>query len=416
MDFVYLNQHILDNLFYILISILIFFILYDHVETLKSYKRILLTTSMSLPILLCMKFPIYIDEYCVHDLRQIPLLLGILYGGWPVGTALFIILLVARFAIYGFNFMTLIVYSVIFIVTALFSTKFKALNRKHKLFSAALLSLFLGILSTNIAVFISDFFRVTEAYIFYFIIIPPFIMFSAVYITEILRDAISIKSKVIKLEKMEVVSQLAASISHEVRNPLTVVKGFIQLLKDPKLPGDVRERYFQFVTTELKSAETIISNYLAFAKPATEKIEDILIDHEIRSVIDMIKPLASMNSVEISEEIVPATTRGNTQYFKQCLLNLIKNGIEAIPNGGELRIVTLVNKDVITLKISDNGVGMTKEQIKRFGEPYYSSKEKGTGLGSMVVVRTIQSMNGTLNIKSSTNEGTTITITLPAIH
>jgi two-component system sporulation sensor kinase B len=215
---------------------------------------------------------------------------------------------------------------------------------------------------------------------------------------------------------MEVVSQLAASISHEVRNPLTVVKGFIELLKDPDLPGDVREQYFQFVTTELKSAETIISNYLAFAKPATEKIEDILIDHELRSVIDMIKPLASMNSVEISEAIVPATTRGNTQYFKQCLLNLIKNGIEAIPNGGELRIVTLVNKDVITLKISDNGVGMTKEQIKRFGEPYYSSKEKGTGLGSMVVVRTIQSMNGTLNIKSSTNEGTTITVTLPVIH
>lgn len=413
MEFIYINQNVLDNLFYILVSIFIFFVLIDNLKRLKNYQKTIITACMSLPSILCMNFPIYIDEYCVHDLRQIPFLIGILYGGWPVGTALLIILLTTRFFIYGFNSLTLIVYIVIFIITALFSKKFRTFNRKIKLIFSVLLSLFLGILTSLIAVIISDSFNVTEAYMFYFILLPPVIMFFVVYIIETLSDAISIRSKIVKLEKMEVVSQLAASISHEVRNPLTVVKGFIDLLKAPNLSQEVREQYFQHVVRELQTAETIISDYLAYAKPATEEIGIILIDREIRSIIDMTKPLANMNSVKISEELEPGITLGNIQHFKQCFLNLIKNSIEAMPNGGELRIDTLVNKFDIIIKISDNGVGMSNEQINRFGEPYYSTKEKGTGLGSMVVVKTIETMNGKLKINSVLNKGTTIRITLP---
>ncbi|WP_338452443.1 HAMP domain-containing sensor histidine kinase [Niallia oryzisoli] len=415
MDFIYINQNVLDNLFYILVSIFVFFVLIDNLKTsLKNYQKILMTACMSLPSILCMKFPIYIDEYCIHDLRQIPFLIGILYGGWPVGVALLIILLTTRFFIYGFNSLTLIVYIVIFIITALFSKKFSMFNRKNKLIFSVLLSLFLGILTTSIAVIMSDSFRVTEAYMFYFIFLPPVVMFFVVYIIEILSEAINLRSKITKLEKMEVVSQLAASISHEVRNPLTVVKGFIDLLKDPDLSPEDRERYLQHVVRELKSAETIINDYLTYAKPTTEDIGIIFIDREIRSIIEMTKPMANMNSVKISEELAPGITRGNIQHFKQCLLNLIKNSIEAMPNGGEFSVVTTVSKFDIIIEISDTGVGMSKEQISRFGEPYYSTKEKGTGLGSMVIVKTIETMNGKIKIDSVLNKGTTIRITLPS--
>jgi two-component system sporulation sensor kinase B len=340
-------------------------------------------------------------------------MIGTLYGGWPVGAALLVIILTFRFAFYGFNLLTLIVYIVIFIITALFSSKFKNFNRKNKLNSSILLILFLGILTSFISIVMSDYFLITEAYVFYFIILPPFIIGLAVYIIEILKDAIIIRTQMIRLEKMEVVSQLAASISHEVRNPLTVVKGFVQLLKAPDLTQEVREQYIQHVVRELNSAESIISEYLAFAKPAIEKVENILINREIGYVIEMIKPLANMNLVTISNQLAPGITRGNIQHFKQCFLNLIKNGIEAMPNGGELNIVSYVNNFDIIIEISDNGVGMNKEQINRFGEPYYSSKEKGTGLGSMVAVKTIQTMNGTLHLTSALNKGTTISITLP---
>ncbi|MCR8868371.1 ATP-binding protein [Peribacillus frigoritolerans] len=413
MNFIYINQNILDNLFYILVSILIYYILLDHGKRLSHYGKTLITACMSIPIILCMKFPIYIDEYCVHDLRQIPFIIGTLYGGWPVGAALLVIILTFRFAFYGFNLLTLTVYIVIFIITALFSSKFKNFNRKNKLNSSILLILFLGILTSFISIVMSDYFRITEAYVFYFIILPPFIIVLALYIIEILKDAIIIRTQMVRLEKMEVVSQLAASISHEVRNPLTVVKGFVQLLKAPDLTQEVREQYIQHVVRELNSAESIISEYLAFAKPALEKVENILINREIGYVIEMIKPLANMNLVTISNQLAPGITRGNIQHFKQCFLNLIKNGIEAMPNGGELNIVSYVNNFDIIIEISDNGVGMNKEQINRFGEPYYSSKEKGTGLGSMVAVKTIQTMNGTLHLTSALNKGTTISITLP---
>ncbi|MEY9869095.1 two-component system sporulation sensor kinase B [Peribacillus sp. B2I2] len=416
MNFIYINQNILDNLFYILVSILIYYILLDHGKRLNQYRKTLITACMSIPIILCMKFPIYIDEYCVHDLRQIPFIIGTLYGGWPVGAALLIIILTVRFALYGFNFLTLIVYIVIFIITALFSSKFKNFNRKNKLNSSILLILFLGILTSFISLVMSDYFRITDAYVFYFIILPPFIIGLAVYIMEILKDAILIRTQMVRLEKMEIVSQLAASISHEVRNPLTVVKGFVQLLKDSDISQEVKEQYIKHIVRELDSAESIISEYLAFAKPAIEKVDTILINREIGYVIEMIRPLANMNLVNISEQLTPGTTRGNIQHFKQCFLNLIKNGIEAMPNGGELSIVSYINNSGMIIEISDNGIGMNKEQINRFGEPYYSSKEKGTGLGSMVAVKTIQTMNGSLHINSLLNKGTTISVTLPVYH
>lgn len=416
MNFIYINQNILDNLFYILVSILIYYILLDHGKRLNQYRKTLITACMSIPIILCMKFPIYIDEYCVHDLRQIPFIIGTLYGGWPVGAALLVIILTVRFALYGFNFLTLIVYIVIFIITGLFSSKFKNFNRKNKLNSSILLILFLGILTSFISLVMSDYFRITDAYVFYFIILPPFIIGLAVYIMEILKDAILIRTQMVRLEKMEIVSQLAASISHEVRNPLTVVKGFVQLLKDSDISQEVKEQYIKHIVRELDSAESIISEYLAFAKPAIEKVDPISINREIGYVIEMIKPLASMNLVTISEQLTPGITRGNIQHFKQCFLNLIKNGIEAMPNGGELSIVSYINNSGIIIEISDNGIGMNKEQINRFGEPYYSSKEKGTGLGSMVAVKTIQTMNGSLHINSLLNKGTTISVTLPVYH
>jgi two-component system sporulation sensor kinase B len=142
-------------------------------------------------------------------------------------------------------------------------------------------------------------------------------------------------------------------------------------------------------------------------------VDNIPIDREIRNVIDIIKPLANMNSVVITSRLQRGIVRGNVRHFQQCFLNLIKNSIEAMPNGGELYVITTSTKSAVTIKVVDNGVGMNKEQIHRFGEPYYSSKEKGTGLGSMVVVRTIQTMKGMLEIDSTVNEGTAITVKFP---
>ncbi|WP_144551378.1 sensor histidine kinase [Bacillus mycoides] len=412
MNFIYINQNVLNNLLYILSSVLVFYFIYDNGMFFKKYKKTLIVICTSIPLILCMKYPIYIDETCVHDLRQIPFLIGTLYGGLPVGIALLTIMLLIRFVFYGVNFLTVIVYIIMLIFTALSSSKFNQLNRRKKLVMSMVLPFFLALLTTFVAVILSDF-PITQPYITYFIILPPIIMLFVVYMNEVLRDAIMMRSKLVKMEKMEVVSQLAASISHEVRNPLTVVKGFTQLLKTPDLSQESRERYIEHILGELNRAQIIIDDYLTFAKPASPKVDNIAIDQELKRVISMMMPLCNMNSIHITEELVTGSIIGNTQHFQQCFLNLIKNSIEAMPNGGKLSVKSSVFENKIIIVIKDSGIGMTPEQINRFGEPYFSTKTKGTGLGTMVAVKIIETMNGTLNIKSIVNRGTTLTITFP---
>ncbi|GLH62460.1 HAMP domain-containing sensor histidine kinase [Parageobacillus sp. G301] len=411
----YINQHVLNNLFYILVSVFVFYFIYDHGEIFKKrplYRDALLAVCMGFPIILCMKFPIYIDERCIHDLRQIPFLVGTLYGGGIVGIILFLILLASRTLIYGFEYLTAIVYMTMLVITALISPSFKTLKRANKLSMSVWLTLFLAILTTFLAIIIAQF-SVTKSYIVYFILLPPIGMLFVVYIMETLKEATMMRSKLVKIEKMEVVSQLAASISHEIRNPLTVVKGFIQLLKTPSLSQDAKDRYIQIALDEINRAEAIINEYLTFAKPASNKVERLMVDDQLRKVIQMLAPMAHMNSIEIVEELQPGAIVGNIQYFQQCFLNLIKNSIEAMPNGGTLTISSFLHGNHVIITIKDTGVGMTTEQMNRFGEPYFSTKEKGTGLGTMVAVKMIQTMQGTLHIQSEVNKGTTLTITFP---
>ncbi|HDR8441635.1 TPA: HAMP domain-containing histidine kinase, partial [Bacillus cereus] len=246
-----------------------------------------------------------------------------------------------------------------------------------------------------------------------FIILPTILMLFVVYFNEVLKDALCMRSKLIKMEKMEIVSQLAASISHEVRNPLTVVKGFTQLLKTPNLTPESRDEYIKHILEELHRAQGIIDDYLTFAKPASEKLDEISIEQELNRVINMILPLCNMNTIHITKDFSTATIVGNKQHFQQCFLNLIKNGIEAMPNGGTLNISSSISNNKVIIRIEDSGIGMSQEQINRFGEPYFSTKTKGTGLGTMVAVKIIETMQGSLRIRSVVNKGTTLTITFP---
>ncbi|WP_142307046.1 sensor histidine kinase [Bacillus toyonensis] len=412
MDFVYINQNVLNNLLYILSSIFIFYFIYDNRRYLKKYKRLLIILCTSIPLILCMRYPIYMDESCIHDLRQIPVIIGTLYGGFPVGIILFTILLITRVLFYGFNMLTVIVYGTMFIITAFASTKFNTYNRKVKVAFAMFLTFFLAIFTTVIVLTLSEF-EVNNLYIIYFILLPTTLMLFIVYFNEVLKDAVFMRSKLIKMEKMEIVSQLAASISHEVRNPLTVVKGFTQLLKTPNLSPESRDEYIEHILEELNRAQEIIDDYLTFAKPAPEKLDHISIDQELNRAINMILPLCNMNTIHITKDFSKATIVGNKQHFQQCFLNLIKNSIEAMPNGGTLNISSTISNNKVIIRIEDSGIGMSQEQINRFGEPYFSTKSKGTGLGTMVAVKIIETMHGNLKIQSTVSKGTALKITFP---
>ncbi|COL07523.1 histidine kinase [Streptococcus pneumoniae] len=219
-----------------------------------------------------------------------------------------------------------------------------------------------------------------------------------------------------KSEKLNIVSELAASVAHEVRNPLTVVRGFIQLLESTE---DVKNKdYMRLVLAELDRAEQIISDYLNLARPQIEKKEHICLSAQLIEMTTLMSSFAAMQGVYLQVEISESLyTIGDKTKLKQAIMNVVKNGIEAIQgNKGYLKVTAIQKDETIIIRVKDSGVGMTNEQLARLGQPYYSLKEKGTGLGLMVTFSILQAHNGTLEYKSESGKGTEAIIILPAVQ
>ncbi len=408
------NQDVINNFFYIILSIFLIFFLVERKMIQGWYTRFATLISLSVAIILCMLSPIYQNPYCVHDLRMIPFVLGIMYGGPYTGIALLAVLLVSRTMIYGWSIVAFVIYVVIYILTVIGMKWFDfdgLTSRKKILFSVMLFtvhSIVAALIANAMTVFVID-----ESYLINFILLPSLGMLILTYICETLLKQIQIKQALVKIEKMEVLSQLAASISHEVKNPLTVIKGFLRLLNQENLPVGKKEQYLAIASSELKRAEEIINDYLTFAKPDPDHVENISISEQLNKLVDMVEPLSNQQSVVVHNSIIDATIIGNTRSFQQAFLNIIKNAIESMPKGGTLTILSKVQKGNVSISITDTGVGMTPEQQARLGEPYFSTKEKGTGLGLMVSYRIIEAMRGVITVESRVGKGTSFQIVFP---
>ncbi|MCD8510167.1 MAG: ATP-binding protein [Bacillus sp. (in: Bacteria)] len=361
-------------------------------------------------------------ENLIFDLRAIPIIFATYCFGWKVGVGATILPIVYRYFYLGdlstlFIFFTLMLHFVIPIVISNYFHRKDNIKTGSFLLTRSLLIIsftyyftyiIFGLIITPVPV---------SLLLMVSLIILLFTIISLLVIAYMRNEAIKaalLQLKMLKSEKMEVVSHLAASISHEVRNPLTVVKGFLQLLKKGDLNLRQRE-YIDLSIKEIDRANAIIVNYLTFAKPAPNNIKGLNISEELNKVISIIKPMANMNAVKLKIKAESHLMEGESQLLQQCLLNIIKNCIEAMPKGGEIKIETKRVKENLVIKILDNGAGMTKEQLSRLGEPYFTTKDEGTGLGMMAAIRIIESLKGKLNVTSQLDVGTEFTLTFPIV-
>jgi two-component system, sporulation sensor kinase E len=216
-----------------------------------------------------------------------------------------------------------------------------------------------------------------------------------------------------RTEKLSIVGELSASVAHEIRNPLTSLKGFVQLLQ----MDDVKHQYYyQIMLDELNRINHIVGELLLLAKPQILKYTNADLQKILKDVISLLSTEASLYNVQI-ESFLPEKDiliECEPNQLKQLFINLIKNSIEASQKGGTVSIVleqTKENNVLITVK--DTGCGITKERLEKIGEPFYSSKEKGTGLGLTVSFKIVQSHKGTIRYDSEKNQGTSVHITLP---
>jgi PAS domain S-box-containing protein len=217
-----------------------------------------------------------------------------------------------------------------------------------------------------------------------------------------------------KSEKLALLGQMAAGIAHEIRNPLTSIKGFIQLLRT----STRKEEYFDILLTELDRINDIVGEFLVLAKPTAAVYMTRDIKMLLKDVVTLINNQSLLNNVQILVEFdndLPLISCEENQ-LKQVFLNLLKNAIEAMPKGGNINLLVKEKEEgKLSIQIIDQGVGIPQERISTLGEPFYTTKEKGTGLGLMTCYKIIEGHNGELNIYSKINEGTTIEIILPTI-
>jgi PAS domain S-box-containing protein len=216
-------------------------------------------------------------------------------------------------------------------------------------------------------------------------------------------------------EKLSVAGQLAAGIAHEIRNPLTAIKGFLKLLESEL--GE-KKHYLQIVQSEIQRIELILSELLVLAKPQATKFVPKEMGLLLTHVTALLETHGNLHNIQIITEIEPdlPLVECDENGLKQVFINFLKNAMEAMPNGGEIRIEAKKNgHDSIVIRFIDQGCGIPEEQLKKIGQPFFTTKEKGTGLGFMVSKKIIEDHGGTIHITSRVNEGTTIEVTLP-IH
>ncbi|WP_436864018.1 sporulation sensor histidine kinase KinB [Bacillus fungorum] len=376
----------------------------------------------SITLVLSMTYSICFGDVCGYNFHLIPIVSGFLYGG-IVGVIPAVIFVAYEWALKGMSLLPVIEVIFLLIVPLFLSKKWSLFSRDKKLILAfmisslyVLVSLVIGminvLLETGFTPYISHLY---SGYIFASLIMVMTMVFQ-VYLTEYLNENAILRTEMQKSEKLNIVSELAASVAHEVRNPLTVVRGFIQLLESTE---DVKNKdYMRLVLAELDRAEQIISDYLNLARPQIEKKEHICLSAQLIEMTTLMSSFAAMQGVYLQVEISESLyTIGDKTKLKQAIMNVVKNGIEAIQgNKGYLKVTAMQKDETIVIRVKDSGVGMTKEQLARLGQPYYSLKEKGTGLGLMVTFSILQAHNGTLEYKSESGKGTEAIIILPAVR
>ncbi|MDM5189717.1 HAMP domain-containing sensor histidine kinase [Bacillus sp. DX4.1] len=390
-------------------------------NTLPKPNRYFIMFLSSITLVLSMTYPVCFGNVCGYNFHQIPIISGFLYGGIAGIIPAFIFVIYDWF-MHGLNWFRIVEVLFLAIIPLLLSKKWAIFPRDKKLILSFIISslyvlvclvfeMFDVLLGTG---FTPPMSHLYSGYIFASLIMIMTMVFQ-VYLTEYLNENALLRTEMQKSEKLNIISELAASVAHEVRNPLTVVRGFIQLLESTE---DVKNKdYMRLVLAELDRAEQIISDYLNLAKPQIDKKEHICLSAQLIEMTTLMSSFAAMQGVylqvEISENLY---TIGDKTKLKQAIMNIVKNGIEAIQeNKGYLKVTAVQQGNVIMIRVKDSGVGMTKEQLARLGQPYYSLKEKGTGLGLMVTFSILQAHNGTVEYQSESGKGTEAIITLPAV-
>lgn len=214
-------------------------------------------------------------------------------------------------------------------------------------------------------------------------------------------------------EKLSVVGQLAAGVAHEIRNPLTTLKGFVQL---QQLRKEGNPHHLELMLAELNRINFIVSEFLILSKPQMDNFQIKDLPAIVSEILQLLETQANLNNIMILPTIEPDLPKIKCEenQLKQVFINVLKNGMESMPEGGDIRIqVKRVDVNRVMVRIMDHGCGIPEEHLARLGEPFFTNKENGNGLGIMVSQQIVANHKGNMLIRSELGKGTCVDIVLP---
>lgn len=364
-------------------------------------------------LLLTMAFPVRFDGGMEFDLKLIPVFIAFFYLS-RIDSFILIAVMMLISTILGLDgvMLTAINYSVILLVFFAIEKMYHGTTVKKKILLGLLV--YTLITSTRLGKMINSGNQEDFIYLFIFSVVSFIALTVTIYIIEMTNSQLKMMHELHKAEKFSAISQLAASVAHEIRNPMTTIRGFMQVLQGEKNLSVDQNLFISISLQELDRTQTIIDNFLSLAKPNTGGTSDLNLSDLLREIIDFMRSYSHLANTELVEGIEKNLwIKADAHEIRQVFINIIKNGIEAMPAGGSIYIIAKVDKGYVKVQFRDEGVGMNKDQLERLGNPYYSTKEKGTGLGLMISYDIIYRMRGKIRVESEEGKGTTFTIILP---
>jgi signal transduction histidine kinase len=228
----------------------------------------------------------------------------------------------------------------------------------------------------------------------------------------------ALEAEVLHRERLSALGNLAATVAHEIRNPLNAISMGLQRLKIEFQPTDDQEDYSrltELMLEEVHRLNSIVEQFLSLARPLEIKPEALRVQDVLNEIATLVDGEAQQSNVRI-RVVVPLTLpplKADREYFRQTLLNLVLNGLQAMPEGGTLTLAAKSSNGNILISVTDTGTGIAPENRTRIFEPYFTTKAKGTGLGLAVSHRIIEAHGGTITAANESSGGCRFEISLP---
>lgn len=415
-------QSLLQQLLYIIVPLLLYQAFSYKLEGPRTQTVVQAPLYITM-IFLCMIDPVQFDSGARFDLRFIAIFLSFLYANRTsfILTACFFVMFRLWLGDIPSAFIAIFSMSITISLSSLRLPQYRSGSFTTKVLYLAVVVLMMNLIRTPLLYAMNP--TSLMDHFWFQVALYPLLQFIGFFFAIMIIEALHAKARIDKelqeTERIKVIGQMAASIAHEVRNPLTVVRGFVQLFQmKPSMSEDKKREYLRLIMDELKRAEGVIKDYLSLARSEESECNTVDIHGQVHLLVKTLTNYASMHGVRlIIESEEDLYVLGDHIKTAQVLVNLIKNAIEAtLPKQGDRTVHVSARKGTdgsVLVRIEDNGVGMPHHMITRLGTAFLTGKEQGTGLGLTVCYHIVNAMGGSISVDSKEHLGTAFTVQWP---